>query len=220
VAGARDRVEARIALQAGVPLVVALVLAGAIFVLAGAAFAESFLANFLATVLGVLAAIPVTLWLDRFVEAQHRGVEITEQTAATTARRTELLELIRDELVANREALSGQAAGKEARTYAAPFLATESWDAIRDGGEVEFLTKLDTLRDVERAYRFIRTNVFLAEREMEATLSASEPQSPGSPAERWRTVLAASDGEVVSAIDTALERVRADLAAAAREPVG
>jgi hypothetical protein len=208
----RDAVEGRIALQAGVPLVFALALAGLIFALSGAAFAESFLANFLATVLGVLAAIPVTLWLDRFVETQHRRAEALEKAADSAGRQIELLRLLRDELATNKDLLTSRGPASGEGDHPVPLLATETWEAIRDGGEVDSLQSIDTLTRVERAYRLIRTNVFLEERYLEASLGESQPVAAGSPADRWRRVVVQSDRHVIEALDAALARVDADLA--------
>ena len=97
-------------------------------------FGNDFLANLLATIIGILFGIPVAIRVSTY---QERKME--------SEKKLKILSLIKDELTVNEgELLKWTKSSSDKRMYAVAlhaYLNLESWRAFSDGGELQWIKK-------------------------------------------------------------------------------
>jgi hypothetical protein len=132
-----------------------LILCG-LYLIYGSTFIQDFLANGIATFLGVIVGIPVVLWTAKYQEG-----------AAERERRGKILRLLREELFTNLALLAGWQKSKkkdlEILTLGG-MLKDESWTAFSDGGELEWIKDPKLLSDLSYTYSSIRAVAHVAEK--------------------------------------------------------
>jgi hypothetical protein len=147
---------------AGVGTVVALAIAGGVQIFTEEGFRASFFANFLSTVAGVAVGVPVAIWLTLRESGEQAKAAAQTAREMEDARRREVLTAIRRELCENRVTLQERRPSPAAgRALGVPFLMDEVWSAMSDGGQLQWIRDTDLLRQVARAYVFIRTIIYL-----------------------------------------------------------
>jgi hypothetical protein len=214
-------------LAAAVGTVVAIVIAGGVYALAPDTFRESFFANFLSTVAGVAVAVPVTIWLTLREAGDQAKAAETAAKRTEDDRRGEVLTALRKELCEDRVTLkSRRPVVGGPREVAVPFLMDEVWSAMSDGGQLQWVRTPDLLRQVARAYVFIRTIIFL-ERELfdiahypgqrtPPPEAFGKPDYSQTPERRVLSVLDHQDVVCEAAIDEAVAAINAVIG----DPVG
>ena len=119
-------------------------------------FWQNFVSNALATFLGAIIGIPIALGLSRH-----------QEKTSEKERKTKILGLLREELLANLTQLSGWNKSKDKRAEAiiiGPFLRDESWKAFSDGGELEWIKNPKLISELANAYSYVRLMQQLSER--------------------------------------------------------
>jgi hypothetical protein len=204
----------------------ALVIAGGVQVLTEEAFRGSFFANFWSTVAGVAVGVPVAIWLTMRESVEQR--EAIEKAAqdAEDARRREVLTAVRKELCEDRVTLRERRPPGLGRVLGVPFLMDEVWSAMSDGGQLQWIRDTDLLRQVARAYVFIRTVNFLEKSAFEIKHFPGQQRLPvesGGVSDPSQTAL----GQVISYLDhqdvvclAAIDEALAKVNAVIGEPVG
>jgi hypothetical protein len=124
----------------------------------GTPFAMDFLANWLATLLGVAIGIPVILLTNQYLEK-----------SSERDRKRKILTLLKDELGRNYSELTlwcGETAkDKKKETAKIPaFLRVECWKAFSEGGEIEWIKDPDLMYIIAEAYYWIRAVMYLSEK--------------------------------------------------------
>lgn len=100
------------------------------------------------TLLGLVTAVSLWMW--------QGSKERAHQERTDNARRTQVLEVIRDELRADLGRVAGRhGAVPSERTVRLPILSTEAWRAISGSGELGYIREPSTLAVVARAYHLI-----------------------------------------------------------------
>jgi uncharacterized membrane protein len=128
--------------------------------LADSAFMDSTMANWFATMVGVLIGIPIALYLSNWQQMEQEKKQQQEtQAREAQARRTRILTLIGQELRYNQDARGSprpEATGSEKRIVSLDGLKDELWNAFSDGGELEWIRDLQLLHLISFAYHYIR----------------------------------------------------------------
>lgn len=134
------------------------------------AFFDSFLANFLSTSAGFVLGVPVAIWLALRQTKEQREAEEKAEKTVSQRHRDDVLTAIRRELHENRTTLLEDRYDKDGgRNFAVPFLMDEVWSAMSDGGQLQWITDLEVLRRLARAYVFVRSVIYLEKQAFEVT---------------------------------------------------
>lgn len=131
--------------------------AGSIFV-QDSQFREGALSNFLATIVGVVAGIPIAIWLARQQQVEQEKAEAVAKQREKQQRQRKILSLIVSELELNQGILSDRVNRIcEKRTAInVPGVKNDLWSAFSDGGELEWLDDVQLLDVLSQAYYHIR----------------------------------------------------------------
>lgn len=114
--------------------------------------------------LGLIAGVPVAVWLTRLGDRAAEGRERAE----ARARRRLVLAVIRAELVGDLAELQG-ARAERPREQIAPYLKAEAWRALSASGELRWIDAPDLLARIARAYHRIDTTTELERVWLDAT---------------------------------------------------
>ena len=123
-------------------------------------FLVDFLANAVATIIGLIVGIPIALWINRRQQQSVQEIEDLRIRGESLSRKTKILQLVRAELRFNRGILASY--WKERQEYSKPYfdygyqLKYEVWRAFSDGGELEWIKDLDILQSMAIAYYSIK----------------------------------------------------------------
>ncbi len=150
------------AMRSNIASLAAITLAGAIAIAAygagDARFRQAFLPGAIATFLGVVAGLPVALWIDR----QRTAVERAAAEAERKVRLGDFLNVVEIDLQRASDELERRIAGGSARTSdLLPFLQGNLWEAITASGEVALITEAAVLRALADAYYGVETTAYL-----------------------------------------------------------
>ena len=149
-------------------VVVGGLLVAAVRLLGDAEFYSAFLANFLSTLAGFVLGVPVAIWLALRQARQQRDAAEEEAERLSVRRRNDVLRAIRKELAEDRATLTNDRGDAEgAWEFAVPFLMDEVWTAMSDGGQLKWITDTAVLRQLARAYVFIKTIIYLEKQAFE-----------------------------------------------------
>jgi hypothetical protein len=135
------------------------------------AFCSDFLANLLATILGIAFGLPAALWLDR--KARSRSER--ERKKEAHERITKIITVLRTELEDTDRAID--TINDDLVNHYCP-VTVESWNAFSDGGELQWLNDPDLLGTFSRTYASIKEYDFLFRQYARATFF---PSSVGGP---------------------------------------
>jgi hypothetical protein len=119
-------------------------------------FWQSFVSNFLATIIGVGLGIPAALLINRWIESR------TEKE-----RKKKILSVIKVELYENLTVLNSwlkEGAKKVEVLQLTAMLKDESWTAFSDGGELEWIKDPYLLAEFSDAFSTIRSIKLIADR--------------------------------------------------------
>lgn len=136
-------------------------------------FWRNFLSNALATFVGVIIGIPVALWINRIQQKLSEKTEAERLEADADTRKRKILQLIKDELMNDRDLLTRIREDKNThiddevintedllvdkiKTVDDVYqLRTELWKAFSDGGEIQWIRNLDLLQSIAVTYERI-----------------------------------------------------------------
>lgn len=198
--------------------VVAVLIVVGVLVTSSQGFRDAFGSNFLATVAGIALGVPIAVWLT-LREADELGKAArAQEEVRSAARRGEVLVAIRRELAENKTIL-GERSQDGKRNLAVPFLQDEVWAAMSDGGELRWVNDPDLLRQVARAYVFVRTNIFLERRAFEIIHYPGMRIQGHDPEKRILDYLNNLDHVVTAAMDEAIAAIDS-VVGPAPDPVG
>jgi hypothetical protein len=127
-------------------------------VIYGSTFFSDFLSNWMATLLGVAIGIPIALILNN---SQERKTE--------KERKEKILLMIREEMKNNSynttEWFDSNKSKNEKRTVLLPSqLSFETWKALSDSGELQWIKDPGLLFFISETYYYIRSAIYLAEK--------------------------------------------------------
>jgi hypothetical protein len=131
--------------------------AGYVFV-TDAQFREGALSNFLATIAGVVAGIPIAIWLARQQQSEQEQAEVKSREQEKQQRQRKILSLIVSELEVNQKILNKRVEVMRQRRgiINVPGVKNDLWAAFSDGGEIEWLDDIELLAVLSEAYYHIR----------------------------------------------------------------
>jgi hypothetical protein len=103
-----------------------------------------FMANFFATILGIIIGVPASILINTFQNAKEEN-----------ERKNKIIKLLHDELIINQIHISSWK-NSENRNYEAltlhAIIRTELWSTFSDGGELEWINDLDVLNALSDVY--------------------------------------------------------------------
>jgi hypothetical protein len=126
-------------------------------------FWQDFVSNLLATTIGVALGIPVAFWINK------RVGDITEKE-----KRQKILHILWTELLFIEEGfyfwkIEGEKGGEDIIALVAS-LSDESWRALADGGELQWLKDSELLRDLSQTYAQIKIVRYISDKYYEAII--------------------------------------------------
>lgn len=173
-------------------------------------YLDSTMGNLLATLVGVIAGVPVALEIARRQQDTAAQSEQAFREAEHLGRRVRVLSLLRTELLDNicRIEERRNSIPEGPRTVLAEPLREHLWNAFADGGELAYVDNPDVLAALARAYHHIST---LQRLESEFLSVAHFPgvrvHQKETGEERLLRYLTASDAEALSSIRDAVAAI-------------
>ncbi len=140
------------------------------------AFRDSFLGNLLATIIGIIAGIPIALWVSRSQQNEQEKIEKAFKESEEAEHTIKILSLVGKELEFNLKQLKKQKQGLS--EHGERFLPIdgqkdELWNAFSDGGELQWIKDLQLLDIISMAYYDIRRVIHIEK----LLLDAKRPQN-------------------------------------------
>lgn len=140
------------------------------------AFRDSFLGNLLATIIGIIAGIPIALWVSRLQQNEQEKIEKVFKQREEAEHTIKILSLVGKELEFDLTQLKKQKQGLS--EYGERFLPIdgqkdELWNAFSDGGELQWIKDLHLLDIISIAYYDIRRVIHIEK----LLLDAKRPQN-------------------------------------------
>lgn len=118
------------------------------FTLFDLAFWKDFLANLFSTLLGVIAGVPVAIWVSGLEQRKHER-----------EKKKKVLQLLFGELLQNLTVLSGWRQSKDKTLELLlmdSFLKFELWQSFSGGGELAWIKDPELISDISLAYSMVR----------------------------------------------------------------
>jgi hypothetical protein len=128
------------------------------------AFRDAFLGNWLATIVGVIAGIPIALWLSRMQQSEQDKEESRKHEEDSLRHKGKIIGLIKEELVYNRSILQSQTEQMYVTELVINRAKDETWNAFSDGGELQWINDHALLDLCSSAYHQIMVIILLQER--------------------------------------------------------
>ena len=178
-------------------------------------FLGSLMGNWFATMIGVIVGIPIALAIDRWQRQIEEKKEREAQEQEALVRKAKILTLVKGELEYNRDVLQGRP--QRIRTLdPGSRLRDETWNALSDGGELQWIGDAELLEAFSTAYHHIRTTALLEQTVFEACYLPLQLSPGGGPAlvpspivtQYLSPVLTATYPDVLGRIDQALKEIR------------
>ncbi len=126
-------------------------------------FWRNFLSNTLATLVGVGIGIPIALWINRRQQKFVESMENIKTENEISVRKKKIVQLVYNELKDNKQLLLQLYETRRAvllfeeREYEHFYqLRVEHWNALSDGGELEWIHDLELLHAMALAYGSIK----------------------------------------------------------------
>lgn len=114
-------------------------------------FVQSFVSNFLATILGVAAGIPAAFWINRRVETKIEKEKRTRILRLLLFELQDILEFIQDWKEDDKTFKS-----KRMKIVpSARLMRDDTWRALSDGGELQWIKSPELLRELAYTYDLI-----------------------------------------------------------------
>lgn len=110
---------------------------------------DGLVGNLVATLLGIIAGVPVALHLER----RRAAHEAEEKKREEIRIKREMLTLLREELHDNSNRLQQRTALTD--TIPTEPLKTSIWEALRDSGNLKFISEPSLISCIANAYRFL-----------------------------------------------------------------
>jgi uncharacterized membrane protein len=114
---------------------------------------QGLMGNWFATVIGVIAGLPIALMLNRIAERTASAKRLTEEAHARRTRLRRLYEIVGRELRDNLADLRSTSQGTTPRLH----FPVGRWEAIVASGEVRLIDNLETLEALAETYEAITT---------------------------------------------------------------
>lgn len=112
-------------------------------------FWDGLVGNLVATLLGIIAGVPVALHLER----RRAANEAEEKRRDEIRIKREMLKLLREELQYNSICLQRRTALTD--TIPTEPLKTSIWEALRDSGDLKYVSEPSLISCIANAYRFL-----------------------------------------------------------------
>ncbi len=121
-------------------------------------FQESTLSNYLSTIAGVIAGIPVALWLSSLQQRQQEGKDRHAKEIEHRERKRRILVLLEEELQYNKTMLLTRAEAEKRQEAVSPFLGMKNdlWITFSTSGELEWIDDVQLLNCMSLAYYHTR----------------------------------------------------------------
>jgi len=126
-------------------------------------FLDSAMGNWFATMVGLVAGVPIGLWINRKQQEEQERSQQREQAKHSKERKIKILNLTRSELIFNRDILADliNTQGQQPGTIYVTGLKDVLWNTLSDGGELQWIDDLDLLNKLADAYYHVRALIFL-----------------------------------------------------------
>ena len=123
---------------------------------------DTFLGGLLATVIGLVAGIPIALEINRYQSLIQEKQERKSEDREKLDRKIRILSLIKQELGFNQEFLVAlvEVQADHPDVVINWGLKNDLWKALADGGELPWIDDLQLLDAIARAYYYIRRIMF------------------------------------------------------------
>jgi len=115
------------------------------------AYWQGTMGNWLATIIGVVAGLPIALWLNKAIQRVAESRTAAEATAKAAERAERVREVLLKELGDNVPGLEDLTTGTITRIH----FSTARWNAMAAGGELRWVTEVDLLEQLALAYESI-----------------------------------------------------------------
>jgi hypothetical protein len=176
-------------------------------------FIDSAMGNWFATMIGALVGIGIALELYRWQEGQGHKARRLEERDHTA----KILALIREELIYNRDQLLSskvEADGHPKRVVFAGGLKDELWNALSDGGELQWIRDLQLMYAISLAYHYVRRIIFFERRYLEIMYSPASPMvDTSTPRNDLAGLLLEVDSPTQQYINNALQEIEKSIVA-------
>jgi hypothetical protein len=110
---------------------------------------DGLVGNLVATLLGIIAGVPVALHLER----RRTAHEAEEKKREEIRIKKEMLSLLREELLDNSDRLKKRVAMK--RSIPIEPLKMSSWVALRESGDLKYISEPNLISSIANFYRFL-----------------------------------------------------------------
>jgi len=165
-------------------------------------FWDNAIGNLLATVLALVAGIPVALWIDRFIKRR----EEKEKYSLERKREKELLELVKEELDFSSARLNDRS--KDKGSLPIQPLKTDLWEAASSSGAIHLIENPKLLNRIASAYYVLKTVKRIEEECHKALRGATVTFSDGTTAtQRLLTDARGFDNLLSESIEEALKLI-------------
>jgi hypothetical protein len=126
-------------------------------------FVDNTMGNWFATMVGLAAGVPIGLWINHRQQEEQERAQKQELDRVARERKIKILSLIRKELSFNKDILDGLVRDQESRpgVFCVTGLKVVLWDALSDGGELQWIDDLELLDRLTNAYYHLTALIFL-----------------------------------------------------------
>jgi len=126
-------------------------------------FLDSAIGNWFATMVGLVAGVPIGLWINRKQQEEQEKSQKQEQAKKSKERKIKILNMTKNELSFNRDILVDfvNDQGQQPGTIYVTGMKDVLWSALSDGGELQWIDDLDLLNKLADAYYHVRALIFL-----------------------------------------------------------
>lgn len=132
-------------------------------------FYSNFLANLLATIVGIGVGLPIALWIDRIARSKNEK----EKKKESAERVRKILTVLQEELKENYNSIGWFHESLDNKLY---LVRVESWKAFSDGGELQWFNDPDLLGMLSATYTTVKNYQFVLDKYIQVRLF---PQAVG-----------------------------------------
>lgn len=180
-------------------------------------FRDSAMGNWFATMVGAIVGILIALEINRRQQEVQEKKEQEDKRQERLTRKTKILNQVKRELESNRQGLADRLPiedGVARRVVPVDRLKDELWNALSDGGELQWIDDLDLLDCIATAYYNIRLIIYLEEKYVDHLFFPGERRPKDRSKQEITEKLMAYDNQAREHIGRALTAIENSLAAA------
>ena len=171
-------------------------------------YLEAVMSSWAATVLGLVAGLPVALWINRLAQSDAAKASVAKAQVEARSREDRVLQIVEQELSDDLATITSVVNGSSLRFH----FDVARWNALSAGGDVAEIDDLTILQQVAGTYERIETLNVIARQWLVTMTSQSGSANAGVSAggmasdTLWSLVIA-SGNDAMQAIDDTLPAV-------------